>query len=188
MMPASLPDFALDERTDLGGRFVVLGLSDYRAAARYVWKLPYGRTTDRSDYRQVLEEGRGTCSTKHALLAGLAREHGRPVDLLLGIYEMDGRNTPGVGPVLRKNGLRAVPEAHCYLAHRDARIDLTRGDRSTGPAVTFLWEEKIEPGQIGAYKVEEHRRFVRGWAGERGLDFEFVWRTREECIAALSEH
>lgn len=183
-----LPDFPLDERTDLGGRFAALGLRGYHDAARYVWRLPYGRTADRSDYRLVLEEGRGTCSTKHALLAGLARDHGRPVNLVLGIYEMDGDNTPGVGPVLRRHGLGAVPEAHCYLAHRGAGIDLTHNDRVAEPTVSFLWVEKIEPDQIGGYKVERHRRFVRGWAEERGLDFEFVWRVREECIVALAGH
>lgn len=101
---------------------------------------------------------------------------------------MDAENTPGVGKVLHRYGLGAVPEAHCYLEHRGARVDLTHGDRIAEPTVRFLREEKIESGQIGTYKVEEHRRFVRGWAEERGLDFDFVWRVREECIAALAGH
>ncbi len=49
-----------------------------------------------------------------------------PVALVLGVYEMDGANTPGVAAVLRDHGLRCVPEAHCYLAHEGARVDLTR--------------------------------------------------------------
>lgn len=183
---AYLPDFPLDFATETGARFADKGARDFRSAARYVMVLSYGRNTDRSDYRLVLEEGRGTCSTKHALLAALAREHGSPVELRLGIYEMTGRNTPNVGPVLRRYGLDLVPEAHCYLAHRGTRVDLTRTGNGGEPIQALLHEEEIEPSQIGAYKVERHRDFVRDWATARGLDPETVWQAREECIGALS--
>jgi hypothetical protein len=150
--------------------------------------LPYGRNSDRSDWRLVLTEQRGTCSTKHVLLAELARENGRPVALVLGVYEMDGENTPGVGEVLREHGLRCVPEAPCYLlAHEDTRVDLTRESEGAEQAKRFLHQEEIEPHQIGRYKVEAHQDFVRRWAERRGLDPESVWRAREECIAALAE-
>src|ERR671910_30405 len=108
-----LPDFALNASLPLGGRFARLEILDYRGAARHVRSLPYGRNTDRSAWRLVREQERGTCSTKHALLAELAR-------------------------------------------------------------------------QIGDYKVAAHKRFVRRWAEERGLDPERVWRVREECIASLA--
>jgi hypothetical protein len=145
----------------------------YRDAARRVRSSPYGRTSDRSDWRLVLEEGCGTCSTKRALLAAL------------GVYEMDGDNTPGVGGVLAKHRLRSVPEAHCYLAHDGGRVDLTR-EGSDGPA-SFMHEEEIEPGQIGAYEVKAHHEFVGRWSQGRGLDPARVWRAREECIAAPAE-
>lgn len=180
-----MPNFALDGRGQLDAAFVALGKLDYHAAARHVRRLPYGRNSDRADYRLVLEEGRGTCSTKHALLAALARDHGLPVELRLGIYEMDGHNTQGVGPVLARYGLDGVPEAHCYLAYRGARVDLTRAI-PTDPIEDYLYEETIEPAGIGTHKVGIHRRFVREWASERGLDFRLVWRIREECIGALS--
>ncbi len=182
-----LPAFALDARRPLGRRFAALGLGDYRGAARHVRGLPYGRTSDRSDWRRVLGEGRGTCSTKHALLAELARENARPVSLVLGVYEMDESNTPGVGAVLEKHGLPSVPEAHCYLAHEGTRVDVTRETEAAEPIAGFLHEEEIEPRQIGAYKVEAHRGFVGRWSESRGLDPERVWRAREECIAALAE-
>lgn len=179
-----LPEFSLSGSGELARRFRVLGIDGYRAAARYVRELPYGRNSDRSDYRLVLREDRGTCSTKHALLTALAREHGVGVELRIGVYLMDGTNTPGVAPVLRRHGIRALPEAHCYLAHRDRRVDVTGVG---GSAVEeFIHEEAIEPAQIGAYKVERHREVVRRWASERGLDAGRVWRVREECIGALS--
>jgi hypothetical protein len=181
----SLPDFALDFSRPLGGRFAALGVRDYRDAARYVRSLPYGRNSDRSDWGLVLSVGRGTCSTKHALLVELAREYDWRVALMLGVYEMDEANTPGVGAVLKANGLRRVPEAHCYLAHGGVRVDLTR-QGGGGQIERFLHEEEIEPRQIGDYKVAAHKRFVRRWAEEWGLDPGHVWRVREECIAALA--
>ena len=184
MSVGRLPDFALDASRPLGAKFAALGIRDYRAAARHVRSLPYGRNSDRSDWRLVLNEGRGTCSTKHALLAELAHENGRRVALVLGVYEMDGTNTPGVGAVLKHDGLSRVPEAHCYLAYKGARVDVTR-QGGGGQIRRFLYEEEIEPRQIGDYKVEAHKRFVCLWAAERGLDPGHVWRVREECIAAL---
>jgi hypothetical protein len=180
-----LPDFALDDSPPLGARFAALGILDYRGAARHVRSLPYGRNSDRSDWMLVLNEGRGTCSTKHALLAELARENGRRVALMLGVYEMDEANTPGVGAVLKHDGLRCIPEAHCYLAYEGARVDVARQGEG-GQIQRFLHEEEIEPCQIGDYKVAAHKEFVRRWAEERGLDPGHVWRAREECIAALA--
>ena len=144
-----------------------------------------GRNTDRSDWRLVLKEGRGACSTKHALLAELARENGRHVALMLGIYEMCEDNTPGIGAVLERHGLPCIPDAHCYLAHEGTRVDLTREVEGAEYIEHFLHEEEIYPRQIGEYKVRAHRGFVRRWAMERGWDPERVWRVRERCIAAL---
>jgi hypothetical protein len=180
-----LPDFALDAGRPLGRECVALGLGRYRDAACHVRSLPYGRNSDRSDWRLVLKEGRGTYSTKHALLAELARENGRRVALVLGIYELSEGNTPGVGTIPKSHGLPCVPEAHCYLAHEGARVDLTREREDAGQIDGFLHEEEIEARQIGEYKVEAHRGFVRLWAAERELDPEHFWRVREECIAAL---
>lgn len=94
--------------------------------------------SDRSDWRLVLEERCGTCSAKHALLTELASENDRPVSLVLGIYEMDEINSPGVGPVLQRYGLRCVPEAHCRLVYEGTRVDLTHDVRMAQPIEDFL--------------------------------------------------
>src|SRR5215472_5557110 len=92
-------------------------VSSFRDAAHLVAALPYGRGSKRSDHLMVLFENKGTCSTKHGLLALLAQEQNLPIALYLGIYEMNGLNTPGVGPVLETNCLTAIPEAHSYLKY-----------------------------------------------------------------------
>jgi|SRR5580698_8412526 hypothetical protein len=177
---------------EISGAFIQVGSLDYKAAARFVSRLPYGRNTVVHKPLIVLQEGRGTCSTKHALLRRLAIEQSLSVALVLGIYEMHERNTPGVGSVLKKHGIETLAEAHCYLRFRESRIDVTRPIDTDPPEriAHFLHEEDITPEQIGDYKTVVHRRFLRRWLAESGnaggLDLDEVWRIREECIAALS--
>ncbi len=171
-------------------QFRACGVTDFAAAARLVQVLPYGRTSRRDDLSLVIREGRGTCSTKHALLATLAGELGLDLVLTLGIYEMREANTPGVGPVLARHGLASIPEAHCYLVRGAHRIDVTRDVAAAEPIDTFLHEEAIQPAQIGDYKVALHRRVLADWmrdhAEVEGRTLADVWAIREECIASLS--
>jgi hypothetical protein len=189
----ALPQVAFKPTGPLTAEIIARGITDFRAAGRYLQTLPYGRTSNRADFRAVFREGRGTCSTKHALLAALAREQQLTVVLTLGIYAMHERNTPGVGAVLARYGLAALPEAHCYVTYEGTRIDITRsGAEATEPIAKFLHEEAIAPEQIGDYKVTLHRQFMRDWVINhvetvRGWSFEDVWRIREECIAALGQ-
>jgi hypothetical protein len=170
-------------------RFRAVGAHDFAAAALHVRQIPYGRITDRGKYWLVLDEGRGTCTTKHATLAALAREQAIDVQLMLGIYEMSERNTPGVGPVLGAHGLSYIPEAHCYLRYQGERIDMTGVPPGAEPIARFLHEEPITVEQIGAYKNDLHRAFLRDWIARvdstSGRSLEDVWRIRETCIAAL---
>lgn len=143
--------------------FQMAGIHDFAGAARHVRALPYGRIADRQKLWLVLEERRGSCTTKHALLAELAREQGIHVHLTLGIYEMNERNTPGVGQVLSPYGLEYIPEAHCYLRYEGGRIDVTGLPTAAEPIDHFLQEEPITVDQIGAYKHDVHQRYLHGW-------------------------
>jgi len=189
----ALPNAPLQVAGPVTAELVARGIGDFRAAARYVQALPYGRTANRADFGAVLREGRGTCSTKHALRAALAHEQQQPVTLTLGIYDMHERNTPGVGLVLARHRLASLPEAHCYLTYLETRVDVTRaGADPAEPIAQLRHEETIVPEQIGAYKVALHRRWMQDWVHDNtatldGRSFEEVWRIREECIAALAQ-
>lgn len=183
MIPLGLPDAPLDTSQPLGARFAAQGAWTFRDAARLVWDLPYGRPTHTGP-EAVLRDRRGTCSSKHALLAALAAEVGLPVELRLGLYMMDGTNTPRTGPALRAHGFRAVPEAHCVLAVGDDLVDLTwPGVRR--PVPPFSAEETIRPEQAGAYKRAWHRGHLDAWAAANGHDPDAVWAAREAAIDAL---
>ena len=173
---------------EISSAFIRAKSLDYRAAARFVSCLPYRRNSVARDPLVVLREGCGTCSTKHALLRRLAMEQGLEIALVVGIYEMSGHNTPGVGDVLGEYQLKSLPEAHCYLRCGGRRIDVTTENGGVRE-LTFLLEEDIFPEQIGEYKAALHRQFLVRWLADGnapGRDLEDLWRIREECIAALS--
>ena len=185
----SLLPHPLKEPGEITSAFARAGVYDYRAAARHVSRLAYGRNNDASDAMVVLSEQRGTCSTKHALLRRLALEQRLHVQLVLGIFEMSGKNTPGVGSVLKKHGLESLPDAHCYLRAAGRRIDATR-DFDGKLSFDFLHEEEISVEQIGSYKTHIHRQFLSRWLTQggagRGWSLDEIWKIREECICALS--
>jgi len=189
----ALPDIALAASGEISGAFMAVGARDFRSAARYVNALPYGRNSSRIEPLIVMLEGRGTCSTKHALLRRLAREQRLEVALVIGIYHMTERNTPGVGRVLAASGLEYLPEAHCYLRYLGDRIDVTRemAGGAAEPIARFLHEEDISPEQISKYKIALHQRWMREWIASadapRGLGFAELWKIREACIAALGQ-
>jgi len=53
-----------------------------------------------------------------------------------------------------------------------------------------LHEEEIDPEQVGSYKFDLHRRFLKHWMIETGAgggrSLQELWRIREECIVTLS--
>lgn len=186
----ALPDTPLASGGVVTAAFSKAGARTYRDAARLVCHLLYGRTSSRANFIAVLEEGRGTCSSKHALLAQLAGEQMLPVALMLGIYLMNERNTPGVGRVLARHGLAEIPEAHCYLMHAGARIDVTREIESAAePIAALLHEEEIAPSQAGPYKVRLHQELMQNLLAAGRLPgtrtFDEWWEIREKCIATL---
>ena len=181
-----LPDFDLDATTELVSTCHEVGLRSFHSAVRHVRSLPYGRNSERLSPRNVLVEGRGTCSTKHALLARLARRHGVDVELRIGIYPMREDNTPGVGRVLEQHELSCVPEAHCYLAYESARVDVTGLSNSDGVIERMFHEEPIQPRQIGDYKRTLPQAYHEAWAESHDADSAWLWNVREQCIGALA--
>lgn len=179
------PNKKIHREGSVSKAFLDKGINNFHEACEYVLQLPYGRTSDKSDWNLVLIEGRGTCSTKHALISVLASELNMDVHLILGIYPMKEINTPGVGKILENSGYEYLPEAHCYLMYKDYRIDLSGISGSdVEPINEFLHEERISPLQIGKYKQDFHQNYIKQWADSD--KFEEIWSLREACIEALS--
>jgi hypothetical protein len=106
---------------------------------------------------------------------------------MIGIYQMNEQNIPGIGEVLRKSGIDAVPEAHCYLKINGVRHDFT-GLRqgASSPFDNLLLEHCVLPDQLSSVKVDLHKREIAAWAQKTGLSADEGWALREACIAALA--
>lgn len=186
-----LPQFNISNKHEVSTLFIKLGITDFYQAVSYVGNIPYGRNSNKTKYTQVLEENIGTCSTKHALLSKLCIEQGiLDIHLMIGIYEMNEKNTPGTGRILDNYNLECLPEAHCYLKYKGMMFDYTRTDIEAEPIHTFLYETIIGPDQIGDYKTRIHKRFINEWIknNRHGIMYnsDTIWSIREECIRALS--
>lgn len=170
--------------------FISLGIENFASAFEYIHQLPYARNTDPAGLLVVLDEHKGTCSTKHALLKRYADEQEmQGIQLILGIYKMNGNNTPGVGMVLQKHKLSDLLEAHCYLKINGKIADATSTLTASQPFENDLLEEfEILPEQIGPFKAELHRRFLQDWLQQQSFDSvseSEIWNIREQCIGAL---
>lgn len=180
--------FPLSARGPVTELFIERGITDFSAALAHVRHLPYGRNSGKEDVAVALREGRGTCSTKHALLKALADEHGvEGVRLILGLYRMTEANTPGVGAELHAAGLDYLPEAHVYLRIDGSVMDCTTTGSHGDFLADLIEETDIRPDQIGEQKVAYHRRYLSAWCERNfGGTPDELWTVREACIAALA--
>ena len=190
MSLSALPDKKLISNGQISQSLLALGILSFNDAAEWIKELPYGRNSNRADFSLVLTEGKGTCSSKHALLAQLAQELGlTEISLVIGIYNMTEQNTPGVGHILEKHGLGYLPEAHCYLKTGDERFDFTRSGCSSLDDSDVVFEVTISPLEIGIIKENTHKAYLQRWRNtqtEIQTSPEELWKIREACIQAIS--
>jgi hypothetical protein len=165
-----------------------LGFASFEQLAEHVRLLPYERTVNSNDLCAVLRERRGTCSSKHQLLATVAQHSGRSdVQLTIGIYEMCEENTPGVGAVLSAASFTSIPEAHCYLSVKGERLDFTGlAPGRLSPFAALIAESTVAPPDLIGTKNRLHRQVLAAWAIAHGTTIDWAWATREACIAVLS--
>ena len=184
----NLLNFDIEPNGVLSTAVLAAGFSSFESFAKYVRSLPYGRIEPSNDGLAVLREKRGTCSSKHQLLALLAHECGHTeISLTIGIYEMSEENTPGVGATLSTKSLRSLPEAHCYLTARGKRFDFTGlASGELSPFDALLHEYTVPPEQLAKMKTKIHQQFISAWSATRGVSAEHVWALREACIANLA--
>ncbi len=167
-----------------------LGLHSWQALVSFVENLPYGRNANRYDFGLVLQEQKGTCSSKHALLRKIAEENRfDEVQQIMGIYKMTDANNPGVGDTQLSPSIGHIPEAHSYLKIDGVYHDYTNKEASYDRIRADVMEEMvINPEDVIERKVEMHRAYIEQWINENNLelDLEAVWSKREACIRRLS--
>lgn len=162
----------------------------FEEACIYVRNLPYKRISNKDNIYAVIEENGGTCSTKHAYLKRISEVFFMEnVQLMLGIFMMNKKNTPKIKSVLEKYNILEMPEAHNYLKVDGEILDCTRKNSSAKDFINELAEEiEITPNQIVDFKVQIHKDFLQKYLlqhPEIQYSLEEFWKIREECIFAL---
>lgn len=181
-------DFDLAETGVLSIRLRGTGVATFAAACALVERLPYRRPSGPASKTAVLDHGCGTCSSKHAFLAGLAEEAERSdCELMLGFVELTEANSPGIGHVLQRYSLPSIPEAHCYLRVGGVRHDFTGLPPGAIRLVDSVsGEEPIGIETLRAEKRCRHDRYLNKWAAARDIPADVTWSAREEWIEYLS--
>ncbi|WP_250295089.1 hypothetical protein [Wolbachia endosymbiont of Oedothorax gibbosus] len=180
-----LSQIYLSHHKPISNLFLTLGITTFREALKYVHELPYGRNLDRTDYLSVLNEKRGTCSTKHALIYKLGCECEIDITLHMAVFMMNRVNTPKISAILNEYNLSHIPEMHCYLRYKNRIIDITFPENSV--SLELIEEEKIEPEHLGNYKVKKHKQFIENWLPNYTIQYnmEQIFKIRELCIKQL---
>ncbi|MFT5337930.1 MAG: hypothetical protein ACI9YL_001944 [Luteibaculaceae bacterium] len=168
-----------------------VGIATWDEFLDWIWNLPYGRHANRGQFMEVITEGKGTCSSKHALALLVASENNIPgVQLILGMVKMNEKTIPGIGNGIAELGLEYIPEAHCYLKLHGQRVDLTFPNQVFRFAEQdVVLEQEIQAIDAVENKNKIHHQFLHRWISQNGVQFslDHIWRVREECIAKLSQ-
>jgi len=75
MTKSLLPNFALSAEAPLSKACQQQAIVDFHQAVDWINQLSYGRNSRKDQLECLLDEQRGTCSTKHAFIAQLAIEN-----------------------------------------------------------------------------------------------------------------
>jgi hypothetical protein len=143
----NLPEAQITVVGKISQKFLDLGIKSFREACKYTHNIEYGYNTDYDDKMILFKENKGTCTTKHAVIAGLAEELGIPLYKHVGVYKFTEAISNGTNKILQKYRIPYVPMVHCFLVYKDFRFDLTEGN-CNGKNTTieeFIHEEKVDP-------------------------------------------
>jgi hypothetical protein len=143
----NLPDAEIKPVGMLSRKFLELGIKSFKKACEHVHNTDYGYNTDYDDKMIFFKENMGTCTTKHAVIAGLAEELGIPLYKNVGVYKFTEEILTGTNLILKKYNLPYIPMVHCFLVYKDHRFDLTEGNCNgkNSHVDDFIHVEKVEP-------------------------------------------
>ena len=186
-----LPDAEISGPGVISSEFLQLGITGFIDACRYVHQLPYGYNSDRDDLLILFKEGRGSCTTKHAVIATLAEELSLPILKNIGIYRMIEDLVTGTSEILDRFNLPYVPMVHCFLAYQNYGVDLTEGNKNgkNRPIDEFIYTEAVIPNISGKDEYLLYRKALKDRILLReelkDIDIKRILQAREEGIKLL---
>lgn len=188
------PDKAISNAGIVSAEFLKLDINRFVDACRYVHELPYGYNTDRDDLMILFKENKGTCTSKHAVIASLAEELGLPIVKNVGIYAMTEEIVTGTNDILTKYDLPYVPMVHCFLAFGEYRVDLSEGNNNgkNRSIEEFLFTQQVDPNISAKDEYLLYRNVLQEQILPRtemqGVDIRQILHAREEGLALLKHN
>jgi len=182
-----LRDFIIQPIGPVSALALKFQLNTFQEVCDHLLHLPYRRPFGKTP-TAVLEEGCGTCSSKHGLLKTLAEEQGQgEVELVLCLFQMTSANTQGISKVLDNGPLSSIPELHTYIRWGDEKIDVTKPGFHVSNLQSGIGKEKTISLKELARKKEIHQEWMSDWLRINRSDVLLAdaWQQREACIEAL---
>jgi hypothetical protein len=142
-----LPDAEIKPVGELSNKFLDLGFKTFKDACNYVHNIDYGYNTDYDDKMIFFKEKKGSCTSKHAVIAGLAQELNIPLYKHVCVYKFTEEITTGVNEILKKYEITYVPMVHCFLVYENYQFDLTEGNHNgkKKPIDEYIHSERVDP-------------------------------------------
>jgi hypothetical protein len=187
-----LPDATITENNgEFSRKFLDLGVSSFKEACLYVHNLEYGYNSDKDDKWILFKEMKGSCTTKHAVIATLAKEIGIPLHKHVGVYKFTENICQGARKITEKFSLPYIPLVHCFLVYGKYRYDLTEGNFNgkKSSIENFIHEELVIPfitrkDEYNLYK-DIVEKYILHSEEMKGIKMYVVLKAREEAIKLL---
>jgi hypothetical protein len=185
------PEASISGEGVVSAEFISRGIDRFTDACNYVHRMPYGYNSDRDDLLILFKEGFGTCTTKHAVIATLAKELQLPVVKNIGVYAMTEAIVTGTSEILREYDLPYLPMVHCFLVYEDYRVDLTEGNRNgKNDAIDeFLFTARVIPNITAKDEYLLYRQALKNHILVRpelqGVDIKRILQARERGLERL---
>lgn len=187
----NLPDCKIIPSGSMSKKFLEIGITTFKEACLYVHNLDYGYNSDKDNPMILFIEQKGSCTTKHGVIASLAKELDIPLYKKVGIYKLTEEIVTGTNTILERYNLPYIPMIHCFLIYKDYRFDLTEGNNN-GKNISiesFIHEEKVTPF---IERKDEYRLFIKVLKDKilpskemKGIDRKTVLKGREEALKLL---
>ena len=191
---SKIPDAEIKDKGEISKRFLELGITSFREACEYVHNIEYGYNRNYDDKMILFKENKGSCTTKHAIISGLAEELNIPLYKYVGVYKFTEEISTDTKEILKKYDIPYVPMVHCFLVYKNYRFDLTEGN-CHGKNTTieeFIHEEKVNPfiSRKDEYLLFKRvlKEIILPSKEMDGIGERSILKAREESIILLKEN
>ena len=189
-----LPDAEIKPVGEMSKKFLELGIKSFKQACEYVHNIEYGYNSNYDDKLIFFKEKMGSCTSKHAVIAGLAKELGIPLYKHVGLYKFTEHIATGTIDIIRKYEIPYVPMVHCFLVYKGLRFDLTE-ENCNGKNTSInelIYEEKVDPfiSRKDEYLLFKNviKKYVLPSKEMEGIKERSLLKAREESILLLKEN